>query len=77
MQNEKEPVAGSDSSSVRKRFATKEICKRQKLKHVDGDFPWCMRRKSEDNEAKRGKMKTQEVKEVADKNSDMLTVTFH
>ena len=25
---------------------------RQKLKHVDGDFPWCMRRKSEDNEAK-------------------------
>ena len=25
---------------------------RQQLKHVDGDFPWCMRRKSEDNEAK-------------------------
>ena len=25
---------------------------RQKLQHVDGDFPWCMRRKSEDNEAK-------------------------
>ena len=25
---------------------------RQKLKHIDGDFPWCMRRKSEDNEAK-------------------------
>ena len=25
---------------------------RQELKHVDGDFPWCMRRKGEDNEAK-------------------------
>ena len=24
---------------------------RQKLKHVDGDFPWCRRRKSEDNGA--------------------------
>ena len=25
---------------------------RQKFNHVDGDFPWCMRRRSEDNEAK-------------------------
>ena len=25
---------------------------RQKLKHVDGDFPWCIKRKGEDNEAK-------------------------
>ena len=25
---------------------------RQKLKHLDGDFPWCKKRKSEDNEAK-------------------------
>ena len=24
---------------------------RQKLKHIDGDFPWCMRRKSEHKEA--------------------------
>ena len=34
----------------------------QKIKHVDGDFPRCMRRKSEDNEAKPREMKTQEVK---------------
>ena len=31
---------------------------RQKLKHADGDFPWCMRRKSEDNEAKTGENET-------------------
>ena len=29
-----------------------QVLSRQKLKHVDGDFPWCMRRKSEDNYAK-------------------------
>ena len=30
---------------------------RQKLKHVDGDFPWGMRGKSENNEAKTRKWK--------------------
>ena len=62
---------------------------RQKLKHADGDFPYCMRRGSEDNETKmrenenskgRGGGRRDTVGSegvAADTNDETLMVTFH
>ena len=51
---------------------------RQKLKHADGDFPHCMRRRSEDNETKMiEKRRFHRKRRRQTQNYETLIVTFH